>query len=110
MFYQLNQRCSNRSTGQGTGSMLHQVLLHNPGAIDENFRVVFIDGHVNPVNVRKSERLDPGEILDATLALGSQERLVDAKVMRIAMNEDHGLFEREGLFLNQGEKLIEPSS
>src|SRR6266446_8775816 len=26
MFYQLKKRCSNRSTGQGTGSMVHQLL------------------------------------------------------------------------------------
>lgn len=68
MFYQLKKRCSNRSTGQGTGSMLHEVLLHNPGSKDENLGVIFINGYMHPVDVRKSEGFDSCEILDASLA------------------------------------------
>src|SRR5260221_14644550 len=59
-----------------------------------------------PVGVGMAEGRDSGEVLDDALVAGADERLVDAEDVRVPVDVDDGLPEREGFLLQRGEEGV----
>src|SRR5467141_3167302 len=83
-----------------------QVRLHDFLPESKHVRIAGVDGRAYPVGVGVAEGRDPGEVLDDALVAGADERLVDAENVRIPVDVDHGLREREGLLLQRGEEGV----
>ena len=52
--------------------------------------IIAVDLHPDPVHVGRSEDLQPGEVAEAAVAGQPGQRLVDAEVMRVPVDEDDG--------------------
>src|SRR5262245_18854598 len=84
------------------GSVLDEVRDHYPLFEGEHIRIPGLDRDFQPVVVVLSDRLDPGELLNAPAAARAEQGLVDAEVVRVAMDEHHRLAQGERLGLEQG--------
>src|SRR6266853_4334036 len=83
-------------------SMSCQVRLHDFLPESKHVRIAGVDGRAYPVGVGMAECRDSGEVLDDALVAGADERFVDAEDVRIPVDVDHGLPEREGCLLQRG--------
>src|SRR6266853_230954 len=87
-------------------SMSYQVRLYDFLPESKHVRIAGVDGRAYPVGVGMAEGRDSGEVLDDALVAGAPERLVDAEDVRIPVDVDDGLPEREGFLLQRGEEGV----
>src|SRR5881628_1044729 len=87
--------------------MLDEVLPDDLRLEAEDIWVAPVHSGPHPVHVRVAEGFDTGEIFNATFAFSAKQRLVDAKVMAVAVDEYNRLFEKNRLMFQRVDELIE---
>lgn len=86
--------------------MRSHVLPHDFLSESEHVRIAGVDRRADPVGIGMAERRYSGEVLDDALTARVDEGLVDAEDVRIPVDVDHRLAERERFLLQRGEEGI----
>src|SRR6267378_7086998 len=102
----LPTRKRSRRPGFNASRVNLQVRLHDFLPESKHVRIAGVDGRADPVGVGVAEGRYSGEVLDDALLAGADERLVDAEDVRVAVDVDHGLPERQGFLLQRGEEGV----
>src|SRR6476660_4604243 len=87
-------------------SMCNQVVPHDFLPESEYVWIIGIDRRTNPMGIGMTKGRHSCEVLDDPATRRSDQRLVNAEDVRIPVDVDHGLAERERFLFQRGEKGI----
>src|SRR5262245_31694400 len=92
------------------GLLLDKICLHDALIEDEDVWICRIDFHVEPVIVEFAKSFHAREVLNSPPADRTDHRLINSKVMRIAVHQDDRLCKADRFLLEPRKKIIEAGS